>query len=311
MVSYYAAPRDRASPENVQQNEDKGGSLLEPVSYYERENRRRNRLLRDQLRGQADPNGILELAAERGVSWDSIGLSTALHALAWKVKKGAPKPNLSDSRWQHLQGLAYGQLAEGEARNLANMAWSMANISLTSLPFMTKIAELAQGRADEFKPQELSNLLWSFATIRYKDPLVCSLSKKVEGFWAGAEVQASCQDAANMMWAFASLIFGFAEATDLVKYVYARSFVVDFKPQECANTLWAMAILDIQHHDLVESIASRALEVLFEFRSQNVSNLLWAYAKIGHRNDSATEALLEFSMDKLHAFSAQDPWLSH
>lgn len=109
-----------------------------------------------------------------------------------------------------------------------------------------------------------------------------------------------------MMWAFASLMFGFTEAADLVTHIHARSFVVDFKPQECANTLWAMAILDIHHHDLVESIASRALEILVEFRSQNISNLLWAYAKIGHRNNSATEAVLEFSMDKLHAFSAQD-----
>ena len=308
MVSYYPAPRDQAVAGDAHGNGRETGTGSEPLSYYERESRRRNRQLRDQLRAE-DPNGILDLASVRGSSWDSIGVSTALQALAWKVKQGAPRPSFSDGRWKQLQLWAYGQLAEGEARNLANTAWSMANISCMSLPFMTEIAKLAQVRAGELKPQELSNLLWSFSTMRHTDPPVLqALAAEVDSRIAGDADRAdsfSCQDAANTMWAFASLTFASGETCKRLA-CYASTFVFQFKPQECANTLWAMAILDVRDSKLVESIASRARETLPEFRSQNLSNFIWAYAKMGHRNAPLTSTVLQLSLHAMERSSAQE-----
>ena len=72
MTSYYSAtPR----PERPK-----------AFSYYAQEVRRRNRALRDELRG-ADVEGILNLAARRGQGWDTVSVSTALHAFACKVKQ--------------------------------------------------------------------------------------------------------------------------------------------------------------------------------------------------------------------------------
>ena len=289
----------------MEQEGTPGALVGSSVSYYERESRRRNRKLRDVIRDQADPNGILDLTEEQGASWDSIGISTALQALAWKVKRGAAKPSASDKRWHHLQILAYERLREGEARNLANTAWSMANISSMHFPFMTQIAVLAERRAKELKPQELSNLVWSCATVRYKDPpLLQALAAEVESFLGetGSRLGVvSCQDLANILWAFASLAF--TAPTRLV--ACASGFVCDFKPQECANFLWSMAVLEMQDASLAESIAERALETLAEFRSQNISNFLWAYAKMGHRNNSLTTTLLDFCLPDLRRFSAQ------
>ena len=111
MVSYYSAkgasaPRRsrsasvrRSDPENVP---------VTPISYYERESRRRNRALRDELRDQ----------------------STSSQEI------------LRDQRWQRLCSLSFVRLVEGEARNLANVAWSLANILERDMPFQSHLAEL-------------------------------------------------------------------------------------------------------------------------------------------------------------------------
>ena len=146
MVSYYSAkgasaPRRsrsasvrRSDPENVP---------VTPISYYERESRRRNRALRHELRG-AEASGLLDLAVQRGHSWDTIGIATALHALAMKVRDQSTSSQeiLRDQRWQRLCSLSFARLVEGEARNLANVAWSLANILERDMPFQSHLAEL-------------------------------------------------------------------------------------------------------------------------------------------------------------------------
>eukprot|EP00435_Cladocopium_sp_Y103_P046926 s1358_g13.t1 len=124
----------RSDPETVQ---------VTPISYYEKESRRRNRALRDELRG-AEASGLLDLAAQRGHSWDTIGIATALHALAMKVRDQSTSSQeiLRDQRWQRLCSLSFARLVEGEARNLANVAWSLANILERDMPFQNHLAEL-------------------------------------------------------------------------------------------------------------------------------------------------------------------------
>lgn len=72
-------------PQQAQQVASPSVSFQSPISYYERESRRRNRRLRDELRG-AEVGGLLDLALRRGHTWDPIACSTALQALAVKVR---------------------------------------------------------------------------------------------------------------------------------------------------------------------------------------------------------------------------------
>ncbi|CAJ1383487.1 unnamed protein product [Effrenium voratum] len=283
MTSYYSAtPR----PERPK-----------AFSYYAQEVRRRNRALRDELRG-ADVEGILNLAARRGQGWDTVSVSTALHAFACKVKQKAQRPNLSDARWQHLKDLALQRLASGEARNLANTAWAMACISCREKPFLDLSEELVYMKAAELKPQEVSNLAWAFATLRYGTaPLMLFLvQEQIEDF--------SCQDAANTMWSLAALSLALEGVMHRL-LPCASKYVFEFKPQECANSIWAMAILSCQD-ELAKSITIQATLTLAEFRTQNLSNFIWAYAKLGYKDEDVALSVLQMSLRSLSTFSAQD-----
>lgn len=146
MVSYYsanAASATRRSRSASVRRSDPENVPVTPISYYERESRRRNRALRDELRS-AEASGLLDLAVQRGHSWDTIGIATAIHALAMKVRDQSTSSQeiLRDQRWQRLCSLSFARLVEGEARNLANVAWSLANILERDLPFQNHLAEL-------------------------------------------------------------------------------------------------------------------------------------------------------------------------
>ena len=146
MVSYYSVSTRRSRSVSVRRSDEVTETVthVTPISYYERESRRRNRLLRDELRG-AEAGGLLDLAVQRGHSWDTIGIATALHALAMKVKDQSTSSReiLRDERWRRLCSLSFSRLVEGEARNLANVAWSLANILERDVPFQNHLAQLA------------------------------------------------------------------------------------------------------------------------------------------------------------------------
>jgi GTPase Era involved in 16S rRNA processing len=86
----------------------------------------------------------------------------------------------------------------------------------------------------------------------------------------------------------------------------ARNHVNEFKPQECANSIWALANLAFNDTELIRGIAFRAVEILTEFRNQNLSNFIWAFAKLGHKDEETTVKVLELSRERLMTFSPQD-----
>ena len=127
----------------MQRSRPEAAIVVTPISYYEKESRRRNRTLRDEVRS-AESGGLLDLAVRHGHAWDTIGIATALHALALKVRDRSISSQkiLEDERWQHLRSLSFAHLMEGEARNLANVAWSLANILEKNAPFQHQLAKL-------------------------------------------------------------------------------------------------------------------------------------------------------------------------
>ncbi|CAE8631705.1 unnamed protein product [Polarella glacialis] len=293
-ASNVISPLTRLSSESV---------VATSQSFYDREKRRRNRDLRDQLRSQPDVGGILDLAAARGEFWDAIGVGTALHTAAWKVREGARRPDfMGDSRWTHLLELVREKLPGGEARNLSNTIWSLASLACQSWPLFGEIAAGVLEKAAEFKTQEISNTSWAFATVRWYDgPLFACLAAETLARSSGG----TSQDLTNTLWAFATVSYA---VRDLFEGLCGRAAdcAAEFKPQECANTLWAMAIAAVKHDHLVGLISCKACSSLPEFRTQNLSNFIWAYAKLGYQDEAVAGCILAEASQKLPYFTAQD-----
>ena len=178
MVSYYSAkgaiaPR-RSRSASVRRSDPETVPVT-PISYYERESRRRNRALRDELRG-AEASGLLDLAVQRGHSWDTIGIATALHALAMKVRDQSTSSQeiLRDQRWQRLCSLSFARLVEGEARNLANVAWSLANILERDMPFQSHLAELVTWMNWSFPGQRFASVFskWVYEMLVFHSTII-------------------------------------------------------------------------------------------------------------------------------------------
>ncbi|CAK0848922.1 unnamed protein product [Prorocentrum cordatum] len=55
---------------------------------------------------------------------------------------------------------------------------------------------------------------------------------------------------------------------------------VDFNPQDCANTLWAVAAARAEHPALVQALCATAAAKLRRFRPQECANAVWAVAAL-------------------------------
>jgi len=53
---------------------------------------------------------------------------------------------------------------------------------------------------------------------------------------------------------------------------HATASIGEFKAQELANTVWALAKLEVREEALMTAVARRALEILREFNAQNLAN---------------------------------------
>lgn len=272
-------------------------------SFYDRDKRRRNRDLRDLIRAQPDISGILDLVAERGEFWDAIGVSTALHSAAWRCRQGAQRPDFAgDSRWLLLRELVLAKLSVGEARNLANNAWSLASMASSDWPLLGHIAAGVLRVAAELKVQEVSNTCWALATVKWSDePLFCVLATEM---LAKAEDGVN-QDLTNTLWAYATVPCAHEPLFQLLCDL-ALARVVEFKPQELANAVWALATSALKHEALTLRVSRQALGTLPEFTTQNVANFLWAYAKLGYDEEVVIYPVQAEIIQRLHQFAMQD-----
>ena len=81
--------------------------------------------------------------------------------------------------------------------------------------------------------------------------------------------------------------------------------VVEFKPQELANLIWAFGSLEHRNPAMVSAVAARVMVIIKLFKEQELSNLIWAFAKLHYYDPALFDALLHETKDKLHAFLPQ------
>ena len=214
---------------------------------------------------------------------------------------------------------------------------------------LRKIGDLAETRPDDFKAQELANVAWSFATADLDAPrLYASLATSATPRLA----QFSAQELANVRparkichlicshlstqvaWAFAKRLgtgaagvpqtdaaddVACAEASRKMFEAWSEECILrfpdgDFKAQELANAVWAVATAGFEASDEFWDSAARAAVPLMrdpeQAQTQNIANCLWSYAKSGDGTPAVRKELFselaDASSKRVDEFNAQE-----
>lgn len=274
------------------------------------------------------PEDILAIYDEREGSFAPVNYATTL---TWLAKR-RPKRGYSDrstvSKISKVAARTREKLDDASevwsARTLANAGWASAKLFSSTqdaglrrelIGNLHVVAQKSCLVIDEFKPQELANVAWAMATANVK------ATKLVETLAASAVPRIglfSAQEMANLVWALARL-FGQAigdsgassssrdesRAAARCNELYgavadeAKLRFHEFKPQELANTVWAVATTGFVPGDNEEEFWDAAVKAMgdkllvaelssgrptspaHEFaQPQNVANVVWSIAKV-------------------------------
>ena len=91
------------------------------------------------------------------------------------------------------------------------------------------------------------------------------------------------QDLANTAWAFATAGRAAPALLDAIATEAVRRGLRDFKPQNLANTAWAFATAGRAAPTLLDAIAAEAVRSdLRDFNEQELANTAWAFATADH-----------------------------
>jgi len=86
------------------------------------------------------------------------------------------------------------------------------------------------------------------------------------------------QNVANTLWALAKMRVEADKRLLRALSLRATASAADFKPQEVANTLWAFATMGVKADKrLLEALSHRATASAADFKPQEVENTLWAF----------------------------------
>eukprot|EP00956_Cyclotella_meneghiniana_P040619 scaffold200815_cov53-Cyclotella_meneghiniana.AAC.2 len=89
------------------------------------------------------------------------------------------------------------------------------------------------------------------------------------------------QEFANTVWAYATAN----------EQHHVKENLTSFKPQELANTVWAYATANEQHLTLFKKVGDEIIEKnnLTSFKPQNLANIVWAYATSNEQHHALFE----------------------
>lgn len=179
-----------------------------------------------------------------------------------------------------LAGLMSTHINTFDARGLANSAWAFGKLKYApnqKLPAL--IASAAISKLDSFSAQNLSNLLWSFVYLHYRnEELLEAVSKQVCCLLCGPQHRlchaatrlrrAPAQEPQTWSSLLCTVFAGRRSSrccwtseprvlTQPCHAAYAAcvqvvSKVDEFKPQELANVVWALASMEHHSPDLME-----------------------------------------------------------
>jgi hypothetical protein len=219
-----------------------------------------------------------------------VNLTTAIHRLA-KIAAHDPEAQavlthdstflaLCDSLGQHLGSVTCKDV---QLQVLSNIAWALATARHSDTQVLSMVMDLAIPNVARFKYFELSTFLWAIAKSGTIDPLVFKDLPVKELFDAVADHLVLVKSVLNfrclsmIVWAAAT-----AKQSQFKLLAYAASCmesqVEEAGCQEMANVTWAFGTLGLEHTDLCEAIAHKAMKELRNFKPQELSNMFWGFA---------------------------------
>jgi cytochrome P450 len=113
------------------------------------------------------------------------------------------------------------------------------------------------------------------------------------------------QELANTAWAMATARH---EAPALLDAIADKAAprAGEFKPQELANTSWAFATAGHAAPALLDAIAAEAAPRAGEFKPQDLANTAWAFATAGHAAPALLDAIAAEAAPRAGEFNAQN-----
>ena len=79
-----------------------------------------------------------------------------------------------------------------------------------------------------------------------------------------------------------------------------------FEAQGAANTLWAVATLQVEESRVIDPLVKACMRSSIHMKVQEVANSLWAIAKLNVTSSNAINSLTEACINRIHLFNAQD-----
>jgi hypothetical protein len=188
------------------------------------------------------------------------------------------------------------------AQNLANTVWAFATAGARAPQLFAAVARASEQRVHEFNPQNISNMAWAYAKLGMcAPPLFAALARVGEP----RVHEFNALNLANTAWAFATASIRAPTLFAAIARVAERR-VNEFDPQALANTAWAFATAGVQAPQLLTAIAHVVEVRAVEFNSHNLANTAWAYAKAGVRAPRLFAALARIAEQRASEFIPQD-----
>jgi len=120
----------------------------------------------------------------------------------------------------------------------------------------------------EFRALNLAALAWAFGVLMFPEQRVLAdiSAKSVPQIIAG---DFDPHSIASIAWSFATLVYHDAE-------IFKVTVDAHWKPQDLANTAWAMTTMQIQPPSMMAQLAHESLQKLHLFRRDELEMLLWS-----------------------------------
>ncbi|KAJ1470971.1 hypothetical protein T484DRAFT_1916953, partial [Baffinella frigidus] len=174
------------------------------------------------------------------------------------------------------------------------------------------LQEKTRGVLDQAGGRQIANVMHSMAKLhkwrRWLDATDRGLLEAMQRRATATVGEFKPQNVANMLWALATM--GERADRGLLEAMQRRATATagDFKPQGVGNVLWALATMGEKvDPGLLKAMQGRATETAGDFKPQEVANVLWALATMGEKADPGLlEAMQRRAMATAGEFNSQD-----
>ncbi|OQR92867.1 hypothetical protein ACHHYP_03134 [Achlya hypogyna] len=255
------------------------------------------------------PDAVLqELAQLFVLSLDPAAFSTTelvmvVHAFATARFAAELSPVFAHAESELLVRLA----SDADPQHAANMLWSYATAGAYASPIFDAVEEyVLSADLAAFKPQELSNVVWSYmrSHVQHSSPVFAAVGahlaeRGLQGF--------TPQNVANVVAAFAKADQPLPDAVleAAVEHLQRDLPAWLSTPQNTANLLWALSILEATH--LVDSdavlrgLSQRLPKLQLREKCQVHQFMLEAMTATGEQLHEAHAALFQSTRAAMHS----------